>query len=152
MRLLLGLSILLALYPLACRAESCDNGVQAYRQTVELSGVLHHQVHWGPPNFGENPDTDSTFIAWIISLSKPIVVQEGAQIVESSVSEITLFSFTNTGVFDTERLQSLDGKLIVVTGKLWPATTPADVTPVVLVTKKAIKSTDQNICRIIPEN
>jgi hypothetical protein len=153
MRRLLGLSILLALYPLACHAESCANGVLANGETVELSGVLHHQVHWGPPNFGDEPETDSTFIAWIISLSKPLVIQERSQVIEPSVSEITLFSFsqTGTGAFDTKRLQSLDGKLIVATGKLWPATDPTDVTPVILVTKKAIKPTDQNICQIISE-
>jgi hypothetical protein len=151
MRLILGLSILLALYPLACRAESCANGVLANGETIELSGVLHRQIHWGPPNFGEDPETDSKFVAWIIALSKPLVIQERSQVIQPSVSEITIFSFSYTGVVDTERLQPLDGKLVVVTGRLWPGTTPADVTPVILITK-TIKPTDQNICQIISEN
>jgi hypothetical protein len=156
MRFLLGLSILLALYPLACRAESCANGVQANEESgesIELSGVLHRQIRWGPPNFGENPATDSTFIAWIISLSEPLVVRGGVQIggkSQPSVSEIALISYSYKVVFDTERLQSLDGKLVVVTGRLWPATTPV-LTPIILLTK-TIKQTDQNICRIISEN
>jgi hypothetical protein len=158
MRLFLGLSILLALYPLACRAESCANGVQATggpnEESIELSGVLHRQVRWGPPNYGENPKTDSTFIAWIISLREPLVIQGGVQIGDksqnSSVSEIALISYSYKVVFDTERLQSLDGKLVVVTGKLWPATT-SELTPIILLTKM-IKPTDQNICRVIPGN
>lgn len=154
MRLLVGLSILLALYPLACRAASCANGVQANRDFIELSGVLHRQVRWGPPNFGENPETDSTFIAWIISLGEPLVVQGGVQIEDKSqpsVSEIALISYSYKVPFDVERLQSLDGKLILVTGKLWPATTPELGTPIILRTK-TIEPTDQDICRVIPEN
>ena len=158
MRLLLGLSILLALYPLACRAESCANGVQANgepnEESIELSGVLHRQIRWGPPNYGENPETDSTFIAWIISLSKPLVIQGGVQIGDKSqnysVSEIALISYSYKVVFDTELLQHLDGKLVLVTGKLWPATT-SELTPIILLTK-TIKPTDRNICQTVPEN
>jgi hypothetical protein len=153
-RLLLGLSILLALYPLACRADSCANGVQVNRDFIELSGVLHRQVRWGPPNFGENPVTDSTFIAWIISLSEPLVVQGGVQFggkSQPSVSQIALISYSYKVPFDAERLQPLDGKLVVVTGKLWPATTPEVGTPIILVTK-TIKPANQDICRVIPEN
>jgi hypothetical protein len=158
MRLLLWLSIVLALYPLPCRAESCANGVQANgepnEESIELSGVLHRQVRWGPPNFGDNPETDSTFIAWIISLSEPLAVHGGVQIggkYQPSVSEIALISYSYKVAFDIERLQALDGKLVVVTGKLWPATTPELGTPIILLTK-TIKPTDQNICRVTLEN
>jgi hypothetical protein len=156
MRLLLWLSIVLALYPLPCRAESCANGVQANGESgesIELSGVLHRQVRWGPPNFGENPKTDSTFVAWTISLSEPLVIQGGVQIggeSQPSVSEIALISYSYKVALDTELLQRLDGKLVVVTGKLWPATT-AVPTPIILLTK-TIKPTDQNICQVTPEN
>lgn len=152
MRLLLGLSILLALYPLACRAESCANGVQANGETIELSGLFHSEVLWGPPNFGENPKTDSQFVAWFISLNKPLVVQGGAEIggnYYSSVSEIKLSSdFTQ---FKSKLLEPLAGKLVVVTGKLWRGTVEGDVTPIFIATK-TVKATDQDICRVMPGN
>src|SRR6266478_2042272 len=46
---------------------------------VTLTGVVTHQVEWGPPGFGENPRTDSSFVAWILNLdfSIPVVVDDG---------------------------------------------------------------------------
>jgi hypothetical protein len=152
MRLLLGLSILLALCPLACRAESCANGVQANGETVELSGFFHSDVIWGPPNFGEEPQTDSQFVAWFIALSEPLVVQGGVEILGnyySSVSEIKLSSdFT---AYKDKLLEPLLGKLVVVTGKLWRGTVEGDVTPIVIAAK-TVTPTDQNICRITSAN
>jgi hypothetical protein len=151
MRLLLGLSILLALYPLSCLADSCANGVEANGETIELSGVLHRKVFWGPPNFGENPETDSKFALWIISLSKPLVIREPAKIqgiFPSSVSEIKLFA--GTTMFKSKLLRPLEGKLVVVTGKLWLGITPGD-SPI-SIDMKTVEPTDQNICRVTPAN
>jgi hypothetical protein len=151
MRLPLALSILLALCPLACRAESCANGVQANGETIELSGVLHRKVFWGPPNFGENPETDSKFALWIISLSKPLVILEGAQIQGTfppSVSEIKLSA--GTTMFKSKLLRPLDGKLVVVTGRLWLGITPGDAP--IAIQMKTVEPTDQNICRVTPGN
>lgn len=152
MRLLLGLSIWLAIYPLTCRAEFCANGVQANGETIELSGVFHRKVLWGPPNFGDNPKTDSKFVAWFISLSKPLVVQGGVEFgggYYSSVSEIKLSSETTQ--FKSKLLQPLAGKLVVVAGQLWRGNTAGDVTPIVIAAK-TVKPTDQDICRVTPEN
>jgi len=41
---------------------------------VELEGKLDIKTIFGPPNFGENPETDSKERSWILSLSKPINV------------------------------------------------------------------------------
>jgi hypothetical protein len=151
MRLLLGLSILLALYPLPCRSESCANGVQANGEAIELSGVLHRKTFWGPPNFGDNPETDSKFALWIISLRKPLVILEGAQIqgiFPPSVSEIKLAA--DTTMFKSKLLRPLDGKLVVVTGKLWLGITSGDAP--IAIDMKTIKRTDQNICRVTSGN
>jgi hypothetical protein len=151
MRLLLGLSILLALYPLTCRAESCANGVQANGETVELSGLFHSDVIWGPPNFGEDPQNDSQFVAWFIALSEPLVVQGGVEDggqYYSSVSEIKLSSdFTQ---YKEKLLEPLLGKLVAVTGKLWRGNVEGDVTPIVIAAK-TVTRTDRSICRVIPE-
>jgi hypothetical protein len=151
MRLLLGLSILLALYPLVCRAESCGNGVRANGETIELSGVLHRKVFWGPPNFGDEPETDSKFALWIISLRKPLIILKGAQIegpFPPSVSEIKLAA--GTTMFKSKLLRPLHGKLVVVTGKLWLGITPGDAP--IAIFMKTIKRTDQHVCRVIPGN
>jgi hypothetical protein len=42
---------------------------------VELEGKLTIKTFFGPPNFGENPETDSKERSWILSLNKPINVQ-----------------------------------------------------------------------------
>lgn len=42
---------------------------------VELEGKLSIKTFFGPPNFGENPETDSKERSWILSLDKPINVQ-----------------------------------------------------------------------------
>jgi len=42
---------------------------------VELEGKLSIETFFGPPNFGENPKTDSKERSWILSLNKPINVR-----------------------------------------------------------------------------
>jgi hypothetical protein len=50
-----------------------------------------------------------------------------------------------------KKFQLLDGKIVVATGELWKATTPGDMTPVVMEVK-TLAPTDKTICRILPEN
>jgi Domain of unknown function (DUF4431) len=52
------------------RAE--ENWVENEPGVVELEGKLTIRTFFGPPNFGENPETDSKEQGWILSLSKPI--------------------------------------------------------------------------------
>src|SRR5687768_12992313 len=42
---------------------------------VELEGKLIIKTFFGPPNFGENPASDSKERSWILSLDKPINVR-----------------------------------------------------------------------------
>lgn len=134
-----------------CCAATCAKGVQSNGQTIEFSGILHQEIRWGPPNFGENPQTDSQFTVWIVSVSNPIVVQGGVEIggkSQSSVSEIQLSIDPTT--FRADSLQPLVGKLIVATGRLWAGTSQGDVTPVVLGVEN-VASANQAICRIVSD-
>jgi hypothetical protein len=147
----LALTILFALYPLTCIADPCADGIEPNGQIIELSGVLHSDVYWGPPNFGENPETDSTFTAWTISLSEPLFIIGGAQIgdeFEPSVSDIQLG--IPLEMVNSEHLRLLDRKLVVATGKLWRGIAQGDVLPIGLdiETAEALKPTDHTICRI----
>ena len=148
-----ALCALLMLQASVCFAGSCSNGVQTNgKETIEFSGILHHQVHWGPPNFGEHPRTDSKFTAWIVSVGKPVPVQAGVQFAgksQASVSEIQLSIDPTT--FHSKVLRPLDGKMVVATGKFWQASTPGDVTPVVL-SVETLAATDKTICRVTPDD
>lgn len=42
---------------------------------VQLSGVLVVEVHYGPPNYGENPESDMVERAMILLLDMPQIVQ-----------------------------------------------------------------------------
>ena len=48
--------------------------------TVELSGVLTVEHHFGPPNFGENPKQDKKLTVPILVLDKPISVEKNTDL------------------------------------------------------------------------
>jgi hypothetical protein len=88
---------------------------------VELEGNLRIKTLFGPPNFGENPETDSKERSWIMSLSRPISVRGKAD------SDLGLDSV----VEDVRELQlvlrkprkDLIGKKVIVKGTLFHAHT-----------------------------
>ncbi len=146
-----GLLALQMLHSGACLAASCADGVRPDGQTVELSGILHQQVQWGPPNFGENPQTDKKFTAWIITMTPPLPVQSGANIDASPLAVSKLQLSIDPTSFRIDTLPALDGKMVIATGKLWNATSQGDVTPVVL-SVKVVLPTDHSVCRIVVPN
>jgi len=136
---------------LCMRASASQDRVQmGYRRTGRRSS--NSLAYWGPPNFGEHPRTDSKFTAWIVSVGKPVPVQAGVQFAgksQASVSEIQLSIDPTT--FHSKVLRPLDGKMVVATGKFWQASTPGDVTPVVL-SVETLAATDKTICRVTPDD
>lgn len=102
---------------------------------VEICGTLHAEARWGPPNFGEDPKTDSKFTAWIVSLKKPVTVGAGKEIGEEHAQSVASIQLSFSA-FDHQKLlrdlKRLDKTVVVAFGRLWTATAPADVTPVVL--------------------
>ena len=133
-------------------AAPCDNGVDPNGGIIEFSGILHQEREWGPPNFGVNSKTDSQFTAWIVFVGRPIPVQGDVGLagrVQHFVSEIQLEDVRS--LVGKKKFQLLDGKMVVATGELWKATTPGDMTPVVMEVK-TLAPTDKTICRILPEN
>jgi hypothetical protein len=144
------IGLLFLLHPSVAFARSCADGVQlGTKATVELSGVLHRQVRWGPPNFGESPATDSKFTVWVVSLSKPVRISGAARsgaIFRSPIPGIQ-FSVDPT-TFDWKVLEALDGKMVVATGMLWSATSQGDVMPVVMAIK-TLAATSKPVCRIV---
>ena len=106
---------------LKCSSTTIDDG-----QSVVIVGKLKKEVHWGPPSFGESPNTDSKFTAWIIEKMQSYVRNTGKPIRRMQIQA--------SG--KSARLTPLDGKVVVAQGKLWSATSQGDVTPVILVATK----------------
>lgn len=140
---------LCALYGIICHAH--PNGPEELStggtEPVEICGVLRHETRWGPPNFGENPKTDSRFTVWIVSLRKSVSVRSGSEIGKEGredVSEIQLS--IDRSKFKRKDLQQLDSKQVQASGKLWTATSQGDVTPVVLALTKIKTASKSGVC------
>jgi len=81
------------------------------RQHHVVIGTLHHEIHWGPSNFGEDPKTDSKFTAWIVSLKKPVTIDVGKETGDEhpqSVAKIQLSFSVDSAVVGQPRLVNSD--------------------------------------------
>lgn len=94
-------------------------------QTAHICGVLTTERHFGPPNFGENPKTDSTFTAWVLRMPSAVtVLVPGDAKYDASTRRVQLY-------FQTQRhSKARVGQTICVTGMSAAATTPGDIAPV----------------------
>jgi hypothetical protein len=53
---------------------SQSDGRTRVPEEVTLSGELIERTYWGPPNWGEHPDTDRLEDAWLLVLDRPVCV------------------------------------------------------------------------------
>jgi hypothetical protein len=100
---------------------------------VTLSGKVKLQTFFGPPNYGENPDTDSRETQAILALAKPICVEANPveyEEAEQNQLEVTLVPLKK------ENLKSYEGKQIAVQGTLYHAHTGHHHTPVLIEIKQ----------------
>jgi len=107
-----------------------DAGLQ-----TEICGILRRELRWGPPNFGEKPESDSKFDAWIVNLEKPVQVDLGAELGKRHVEMLSHIQVT-LPTAQQPVLDSLEGTEVFATGRLWTATSQGDVTPAVLAVTK----------------
>lgn len=96
--------------------------------SIRVSGVVQISQQWGPPNFGETPNLDTHFDAYIMTLDHPLVVREdrilgNGEIIE--VKSIQLFSNCNS-------LVGIRDKHLILEGKLSVAVTPAEITRITM--------------------
>ena len=87
---------------------------------IILTGKVKLQTFYGPPGYGENPDTDSRERQAILVLSEPICVEANPnnyEEAEHNQSEVTLVPHNN------ENLKDYVGKEIKVKGTLYHAHT-----------------------------
>jgi len=98
---------------------------------VTLSGVLTRRFEWGPPGFGENPKVDRKWQAWILDLD--YIVPVSLIDAETPSELVSVRRLQSRGPLEMTR--AYDGFLdrhVAITGTLWQAGEPSDVTPVTL--------------------
>jgi hypothetical protein len=85
---------------------------------VELRGKLIRKLYYGPPNYGENPRTDSRELLPFLQLSKPVNVRGSSYPAgpeeQSSVANVWLMELVMTIPHE-----SMIGKNVIVTGTLF---------------------------------
>ena len=105
---------------------------------IELKGRLTTVVKFGPPNYGENPETDKKLEVPILQLSEPINVRGDAH------SPVNTRSFENVTEVQLIFLRAADdyrrfvSKIVIVSGSLSQAVSGHHFTGVVM-TVKAIR-------------
>lgn len=96
---------------------------------VTLSGKVKLQTFFGPPNYGESPETDSRETQAILLLEKPICVEANPkdyEDAEQNQHEVTLVPLGK------ENLKDYEGKQIMVQGTLYHAFNGHHHTPVLI--------------------
>ena len=97
---------------------------------VELEGRLTIKTFFGPPNFGEDPKTDSKEETRILVLDEPINVR--AKIETDPISGPSVENVRELQVVFDGPLRELVGKKIIVKGMLFHAFTGHHFTDVLI--------------------
>ena len=100
-----------------------EKGWVSYQPAVvELKGTLSVRRYYGPPNYGENPKTDSKETMFILTLSQPVNVRGNtdpkAGLEKNSVKNIRRIQLVLTIPY-----KGLIGKRVLVKGTLFHAFT-----------------------------
>lgn len=117
----------------AFAAEPCFH----YAEEIKLSGYLEVRTFFGPPNYGENPKTDSRLVQTLLFLDNPICTKASQdEMGEKDQPEVTLRTESASPA-----LAGLAGKHVTVTGRLEHAETGHDNTPLILSSVKLAGNT-----------
>lgn len=102
---------------------------------VELSGTLHIITKFGPPNYGENPDSDEKLQVPIITLSDSVDVCGD---LSSSINRDAFHGLREIQVLFPEGMAyaGFRDRSVVVTGTLSEAVMSHHFTPVVMVVRE----------------
>jgi len=98
-------------------------------EPVTLTGKVTLQTFYGPPNYGENPDTDSRETQALLVLAKPICVDANPSNYEEEEKNQVKVTLVPPGGMD---LGTYAGKKVTFYGTLFHANTGHHRTPVLL--------------------
>jgi hypothetical protein len=102
--------------------------------SVRLSGKLHTEWFWGPPNFGEHPKTDQHYQGWVLRLDNPLLARDYPY-GKSGETNYTLREIQIRVMYDSKLFPEVDryvGKHVVAVGTVEFGTGPADNTMIVM--------------------
>lgn len=87
-----------------------------------IEGTLITRMYYGPPNYGENPDTDAKQYPFILQLDDPIdvIAQEG-DIHNSNIFEVTEIQVVPMNKEQTELVEQYINKRTTIQGTLFGA-------------------------------
>lgn len=112
--------------PLSSKATQC---LHYEGEPVTLTGQVILQTFYGPPNYGENPDTDSRETQAILVLSKPICVSANpGSYDDEEKDQLKVTLVPPSGV----NLGAYAGKKATFQGTLFHANTGHHRTPVLM--------------------
>lgn len=115
-----------------------------YGEKVKLSGYVEIRTFYGPPNFGENPKTDSRLVQNILFLDEPICSKDDKDHQdEKNEIEVTLRTDGSSDFLD-----ALAGKHATVIGKLEHSEVGNDNTNLILSSVKMSESDAEYQTRI----
>ena len=100
-----------------------DSGRYYFEPNVSIiEGTLITRMYYGPPNYGENPDTDAKQYPFILQLDDPIdvIAQEG-DVHNSSIFEVTEIQVVPMNKEQTELVEQYINKRITIQGTLFGA-------------------------------
>ena len=108
-------------------AEDCSRYEPA---VTTVSGVISIKEYFGPPNYGENPDTDSKEKFYFIALDKPLCVNASSEYdsAENNINSMEMVYAPSDYPFNNAWL----GKRVSVSGTLFHAQTAHHHTPVLI--------------------
>jgi hypothetical protein len=103
----------------------------ANMKDIRISGILVLRMTYGPPNYGENPKTDSRFAYWVVKLDYPIAVITGIDIGMPSqmVTAREMQIRRRPGLVDVGPFR---GKHVIVQGVVGTQEFAEDMTPVII--------------------
>ena len=99
-------------------------------EKITLPGQMETKSFYGPPNFGEDPATDSIETFRLIKLDQPVLVINERTGVESSVKELQILVDSKAAV---NMKMMKDGTKVVIRGKLFFAQTGHHHTQVLII-------------------
>lgn len=124
MKKILGL---LLIFTIVFGFSTCSNNTKNDEYNFQPSvsvveGKLITRMYYGPPNYGENPETDSKQYPFILQLDKPIdVIAEEDDEFNSDKLGITEIQVVPMNKEQTELLDQYINKRVIIQGTLFEA-------------------------------
>ena len=109
-------------------------------EKATLAGDLQAATAYGPPNFGENPETDKKESYIVLAHFSPIDVRDTDGTVLPNIVRAQLIVPIEQEVLARKVKQLVGAGAVRITGKVFPATTGHHHEPIVLIVESAEKA------------